>query len=173
MGRDKALIRIDGVPMVVRVADALRAAGATDVLAVGREPAALSELGLATVPDDRPGDGPVAGITAALAHAAEEIVLVAGCDLLAPTAAAMATTVAELAAAPAASVAVPRSDGRRQWAHAAWRRSAGPTLTAALEAGERAVGHAVAIGRLIAVDVEGIDPSFLADADTPDDLPRG
>lgn len=172
MGRDKALIRIDGVPMVVRVADALRAAGATDVFAVGRDPTALAELGLVTVPDDRPGDGPVAGITAALAHASEELVLVAGCDLLTPSPTAMAATVAALAVAPASAVAVPRNDGRRQWVHAAWRRSdAGPALAHALDTGERAVGRAVALSRLVAVDVDGIDPSYLADADTPDDLP--
>ncbi|MGH9111551.1 MAG: molybdenum cofactor guanylyltransferase, partial [Acidimicrobiales bacterium] len=114
MGRDKALIRIDGVPMVVRVADALRAAGATDVFAVGRDPEALAELGLVTVADDRPGAGPVAGIATALAHACEDLVLVAGCDLLAPSPVAMAATVAALAGAREGGVAVPRDRGRRQ-----------------------------------------------------------
>ena len=35
MGRDKATLPVDGVPMAARVADALRRAGAEPVLAVG------------------------------------------------------------------------------------------------------------------------------------------
>ena len=35
MGRDKALLRVDGVPMAVRVATALRAGGADPVAAIG------------------------------------------------------------------------------------------------------------------------------------------
>jgi molybdopterin-guanine dinucleotide biosynthesis protein A len=184
MGRDKALIRMGGTPMVVRVAEALRVAGAHDVVAIGREAEALASLGLATVPDAWPGAGPAGGIVTALAWAGpgsiddpggpdDAIVLVVGCDLVAPSPVAMAATVAALARDPAASVAVPGSGGRRQWAHAAWRRSAGPSLGAVLDAGERAVHRVVASAGLSVVEVDGIDPAALADADTPGDLPDG
>jgi molybdopterin-guanine dinucleotide biosynthesis protein A len=136
MGRDKALIAVGGTPMVVRVAEAMWIAGAREVLAVGREPDALASFGLVTVPDGRPGAGPVAGIVTALARAAgDEIVLVVGCDLVAPSPAAMGATLAALAQHPTAAVAVPVSGGRTQWHHAAWRPSAAPALEGALAAG--------------------------------------
>jgi molybdopterin-guanine dinucleotide biosynthesis protein A len=172
MGRDKALIRVGGTPMVVRVAEALWVAGAREVVAVGREPDALASLGVVTVPDRRPGLGPAAGIVTALAWAGgDEVVLVVGCDLVAPSPTAMGATLAVLTEHPTAAVAVPVSGGRTQWHHAAWRSSAAPVLEGALEGGTRAVGGVVAAAGLVVVGVDGIDPGALADADTPGDLP--
>jgi molybdenum cofactor guanylyltransferase len=172
MGRDKALIPVDGKPMVVRVAEALWVAGARDVVAIGREPQALAAHRLATVPDGRAGAGPAAGIAAALNWAdGDELVMVVGCDLVAPSPAAITVTLAALARNPAASVAVPVSDGRTQWHHAAWRPSARPALERALETGARSVGGVVAAAGLAVVGVDGIDPAALADADVPGDLP--
>jgi molybdopterin-guanine dinucleotide biosynthesis protein A len=174
MGRDKALIPIGGTPMVVRVAEALWVAGASDVVAIGREPDALASLGLTTVPDARAGAGPAGGIATALATAADdEIVFVVGCDLVAPSPVAIGATVTVLAHHPTAAVAVPVSGGRTQWDHAAWRPSAAPALDAALDAGARAVGAVVAAAGLVVAGVDGIDPAALADADEPGDLPRG
>jgi molybdopterin-guanine dinucleotide biosynthesis protein A len=174
MGRDKALIPVGGTPMVVRVAEALWVAGARDVVGVGREPGALAVLRLATRPDGQPGAGPAAGIATALAWAAgDELVMVVGCDLVAPSPAAIGATLAVLAQNPTAGVAVPVSGGRTQWHHAAWRPSAGPALERALRAGERSVGGVVAAAGLAVVGVDGIDPAALADADLPADLPAG
>jgi molybdopterin-guanine dinucleotide biosynthesis protein A len=172
MGRDKALIPVGGTPMVLRVADALWVAGASAVVGVGREPDALASVGLATVPDNRPDAGPAAGIATALARAdRDEMVMVVGCDLVAPSPAAMGATLAALAHHTTAAVAVPVSDGRTQWHHAAWRPSAAPALERALEGGARAVGGVVAAAGLAVVGVDGIDPTALADADVPSDLP--
>lgn len=170
MGRDKALIPVEGTPLVVRVARALRAAGAREVVAVGRHPGWLAEHGLVAVPDARPGQGPAGGVATALGVCHHEIVVVAGCDLVAPSPDAMAATVAALASHPGAAVAVPRTGGWLQWMHAAWRLAAAPALDAALDAGERAVGSVVEAAGLTVVEVEGVDPAALADADTPDDL---
>ena len=177
MGRDKALIPIGGRPMVARVADALWVAGARDVVAIGREPDALASLGLATVPDGRPGAGPAGGIATALSRAAahvddDEIVFVVGCDLVAPSPAAIGATLAVLADHPGAAVAVPVSAGRTQWHHAAWRASAAPALEAVLDTGVRAVGAVVAAAGLVVAGVDGIDPAVLADADEPGDIPQ-
>lgn len=172
MGRDKALIPVGGTPMVLRVVDALWVAGASDVVGVGREPDALALVGLATVPDDRPDAGPAAGIVTALARAdRDEMVMVVGCDLVAPSPAAMGATLAALAHHTAAAVAVPVSGGRTQWHHAAWRPSAAAALERALEGGARAVGGVVAAAGLVVVGIDGIDPVALADADVPGDLP--
>ena len=172
MGRDKAFIPVGGAPMVVRVAEALWVAGARDVVGVGREPDALAALRLATMPDGQPGAGPAAGIATALAWAdGDELVMVVGCDLVAPSPAAIGATLVALAQSPTAGVAVPVSSGRTQWHHAAWRPSARPALERALEAGTRSVGGVVAAAGLAVVGVDGIDPAALADADVPGDLP--
>jgi molybdopterin-guanine dinucleotide biosynthesis protein A len=172
MGRDKALIPVGGTPMVVRVAEALWVAGARDVVGVGREPHALAAHRLSTMPDGQPGAGPVAGIATALAWAdGNELVMVVGCDLVAPSPTAIGATLAALARNPAAGVAVPVSGGRTQWHHAAWRPWAGPALEEALGAGATSVGGAVAAAGLAVVGVDGIHPDALADADVPGDLP--
>jgi molybdenum cofactor guanylyltransferase len=172
MGRDKALVEVDGRALALRVADALRRAGADPVTAVGGDLPALAALGLAGVPDEAPGEGPLTGVLTALANAAEAgapIVFVAACDLVAPDPAAVSATVAALDADPEADVAVPMAGGRRQWMHAAWRAGAAAPLAAAFEAGERAVHAAVAAGGLRVVDV-AVAPAAVADADTPADL---
>ena len=172
MGRDKALIPVGGTPMVVRVAEALWVAGARDVVGIGREPRALAAHRLTTVPDGQPDAGPVGGIATALTWAdGDELVMVVGCDLVAPSPSAIGATLAALARNPAAGVAVPVSGGRTQWHHAAWRPSAGPALEGALGAGATSVGGAVAAAGLAVVGVDGIDPDALADADVPGDLP--
>jgi len=172
MGRDKALVEVDGRALALRVADALRRAGADPVTAVGGDLPALAALGLAAVPDEAPGEGPLTGVLTALTGAAggdAPIVFVAACDLVAPDPAAVSATVASLDAASDGDVAVPVVEGRRQWMHAAWRSSAAAPLAAAFAAGERAVHAAVAAGALRVVEV-AVAPASVADADTPTDL---
>jgi molybdopterin-guanine dinucleotide biosynthesis protein A len=177
MGRDKALLEIEGQAMAVRVAGALVDAGADPVVAVGGNADALATLGLHGVADEHPGEGPLGGLVTALGASPEPVLFVAACDLTSPSASAIAATVDALAAALGdpgdprdPSVAVPVVDGRRQWMHAAWRTAAEAPLRAAFEAGERAVHAAVSVGRLRVVDLELPDPA-VADADTPADLP--
>jgi molybdopterin-guanine dinucleotide biosynthesis protein A len=184
MGRDKALVCVDGRALALRVADALRAAGAEPVLAVGGDLEALAALGLAGVPDEEPGAGPLTGILTALAQGNAPVTFVAACDLVAPSAEAVTATVAALGGAGgavalaaarggvalgAAEVAVPLVDGRRQWMHAAWRAGAAAPLAAAFAAGERAVHAAVAAAGLRVADLS-LPPAAVADADTPADL---
>ena len=187
MGRDKALVPVDGVPMALRVAGAATDAGATGVVAVGGDRAALEALGLRTVPDTDPGEGPLAGILAALAWAAADrpaepgdapgagaedgVVLVVACDLVSPSAGAMAAVVRALAGEDGADVAAPVVDGRVQWAHAAWRGRARGPLAHVFTVGERAVHGAVAAAGLTLARVAEVPAGALADADTPADLP--
>lgn len=169
MGRDKALLPVDGVPMAARVAAALEAAGARQVLAVGGDLDALAALGLHPVPDTWPGEGPLPATITALHAAHEELVLIVGCDLVAPDAAAMIATVAALDAADHAMAAVPVVAGHRQWVHAAWRRRAHAALAGAHRGGERSLRRTAA--ELAVVEVSGLDPAALRDADEPADLP--
>ena len=165
MGTDKALLEVDGVPLARRVANALRAAGADPVIAVGGDLDALGALGLTVVPDVHPGEGPLGGILSALAATDAEVVVVLACDLPA----ADADTVRAVALGLGdADVAAPWHEGRHELLHAAYHRRAEPVLRAAFAAGERAPHRAVA--DLVVVGVEGLPASALADADTPDDL---
>jgi molybdenum cofactor guanylyltransferase len=176
MGRDKALLVVDGDPMVLRVAAAARSAGAAQIVAVGGDAAglraALAGHDVGVRADRFPGEGPLGGLVTALGEVDEPVVLALACDLLAPDPAAMASTVAALDD-PAPAVAVPEADGRDQWLHAAWRRAvAAPRLAERFAAGERSVHRAVAQAQLTVVRLPGLVAGALADADVPDDLPR-
>jgi molybdopterin-guanine dinucleotide biosynthesis protein A len=170
MGQDKALLPIEGRAMAGRVADALLAAGASAVRAVGGDANGLEALGLAVQPDEHPGDGPLPATITALRTAGAPVVLVASCDLLAPDPAAMAATVRALTTAPEALGAVPRdSTGALQWTHAAWRREAAVALEEAYAAGIRSLRRAGAALPLVLVD--DLPAAALLDADDPGDLP--
>jgi rhodanese-related sulfurtransferase/molybdopterin-guanine dinucleotide biosynthesis protein A len=172
MGRDKALLPIDGVAMAARVAVAMRAAGAVDVYAVGGDAAGLARVGLRVVPDDEPGAGPFPATLTALRAATAPVVLVASCDLREPDPSAMAATVGALeASAPERVGAVPVVAGHHQWTHAAWRIDALPILAAARADGTASLKRAAATVSI--TDVHGLPPAALADADTPADLPGG
>ena len=173
MGTDKALVAVDGVPMLRRVAVALRRAAACQVACVGsadsagthaRRRGALAGLQVVAVDDDHPGEGPLGGILTALRTAPEdiEVVLVVACDLLVPSPSAFAATVAALGEG---DVAVPQGT---EWLHAAWHRRAEPVLAKQFAAGERAVHRAVTGLDVVVVD---IDPMACRDADVPEDLP--
>ncbi|HEU5454982.1 MAG TPA: NTP transferase domain-containing protein, partial [Nocardioides sp.] len=81
MGTDKALLEVDGIPLARRVANALRAAGADPVVAVGGDLEALGALGLHAEPDLHPGEGPLGAILTALAATTEAVVVGRACDL--------------------------------------------------------------------------------------------
>lgn len=164
MGRDKALLPIDGVAMAARVAAALREGGCDEVVAIGGDAIGLAQLGLTFVADEFPGEGPLGGvITALAAHAGAAAVVVVACDLpaLRP-----ATVRALVAALPGHDVAVATA-GRPQPVCAAWRPAAEATLRSAFAHGERRMMAAFASLSQVAVPVEVQD---LANVNTPEDL---
>jgi molybdenum cofactor guanylyltransferase len=166
MGTDKALLEVDGTALAVRVAGALRAAGADPVVAIGGDLDGLGRLGLTAVADGHPGEGPLGGILTALSVTDEDVVVVLACDLPAVDADAIRAVALALGDA---DVAAPWHGGRFELLHAAYARRGEPTLRAAFEAGERAPHRAVA--ELTVVGVADLPAAALTDADTPDDLP--
>ena len=88
MGSDKALLALEGRPLLTRIARAAQAAGA-GVVVVGRardRDLALDDVQF--VPDALPGQGPLGGLHTALLHAAGDAVLLVACDMPNLTAAA-------------------------------------------------------------------------------------
>ena len=166
MGRDKALIEIDGVAMVTIAVEALRTAGAADVWVVGGDREAIETLGHRWVPDLHPGEGPLGGVITALTEATADVVAVLACDHVAAAAPAVRIVVGALGDG---DVAVPVVEGRSQTLHAAWRRSVLQRLEDVFDNGGRSVRDGLAV--LDVVQILDGDPCWFADADTPADLP--
>ncbi len=80
MGRDKATLEVDGVPLARRVANALGECLAR-VRLVGK-PGELPALGLETIEDRHAERAALVGVAAALAACEASAVLVAACDLV-------------------------------------------------------------------------------------------
>ncbi len=173
MGQDKALLTINGVVLTSIVANALHGAGAREVLTVGGDLAVLSSLDGVTrsVPDDDPGEGPLAGILTAMRYSIDDVVVVLACDTPGITLDAPITLVAALLSDPEASVAFAEVDGRVQPLTAAWRISRSWDLVSeAYAGGERAPRFAFSNLRTITVD--GVVASAVDDVDRPSDLRR-
>ena len=101
MGREKALLEIDGAPLWQRQRDVLRAAGAAEIFLSARPEQAWAQraAGFAAVlPDAVPDAGPLAGIAAALERSARSHMAVLAIDLPAMNAAWFAARLAECAA---------------------------------------------------------------------------
>lgn len=79
MGRDKALLKIGGVPLALRIARLLEPLVSSVVLVAPAD--RYGELRLPLVPDDYLGAGPLGGIATALRVSTCEWNLVVSCDL--------------------------------------------------------------------------------------------
>ena len=168
MGRPKAFIEIDGRTLLDRAVGALTAAAIDTVIVVGGDQAAIEAAGHRFVPDEYPGEGPLGGIISALGAVDTDLVVVLACDLLAASPVAVTRLLASLGGG---DVGGPGVEGRAQWLHAAWRRSAESALRTAFGGGERAPSRA--LGGLVTVEVVDASPTCYQDADTPSDLPPG
>lgn len=167
MGRDKAFVHYDGVPMARRVADVLAAAGCDPVVAVGGDAVGLADLGLDCVADGWPGEGPVGGVLTALERWPDsDAVMVVACDLPRLGAGTVRALLDALGADPSTVAAVAVTD-RDEPLCVAWRPAASTLLRAALEAGERRLHRVLATAPCARVHVDLQD---LANVNTPSDL---
>lgn len=172
MGRTKALVEIDGVPMARRVADALRDAGCDPVELIGGDPSELAPVGLPVVADERRGVGPLGGVATALGRFADdaEFVAVVSCDVPDLTVEVVTALIDAAAAADAPQpVAVARTD-RLEPACAVWSVRTRPVVLDALDRGERAVHRVLAGMDVIEV---AVSRSALRNVNTPADLADG
>jgi molybdopterin-guanine dinucleotide biosynthesis protein A len=79
MGRDKALLELAAVPMIVRASRLVESVVGTAVVIGRAEP--YQSLGLQIIADDWPGAGPLGGIATALRASSAAWSLVVACDL--------------------------------------------------------------------------------------------
>jgi molybdenum cofactor guanylyltransferase len=177
-GRDKLAEPIDGRPMLEHTIAAVRAA-ATEVVVVGPPDATLElPAGVAAATDERPYEGPLAGLAAgfrALDPAVERVLVVGG-DMPTLVPAVLTRLVAALDRRVAAVLA--DDAGPRPLPMAVRRSAAAPQADDLLAGGERRLRALLAV-----LDVEVLAPESwrhddpagvtLRDVDTPDDLPAG
>ena len=144
-GRDKALVEIDGVPMLLRMRVLLGAVSQpVTVIAPSLRYAAL---GVISVRDRWDGQGPLAGIVTALltnkeCGAATEWNLIVGCDMPFLTREWL-SYLAERAFVSGAEVVSPRSAQGLEPLCACWRTSAAAKLQNVLAAGVRKITQAM------------------------------
>ena len=151
MGRDKALLELGGVALIVRTARLVESVvGSATVVG---DSAAFRSLGLRTIADDWPGAGPLGGIATALRAASAPWNLVVACDLPYLTKAWLEYAIAR-ALASQADALIPMNATGTEPLCAVYHQRAEPGIRGALALGNRKVKDAIANLR-----VEIIEPA--------------
>ena len=170
MGRDKALLVVDGEPLVERVARRLAAVCDTVVVASGARP--LDGLEYAQVADAVPGRGPLGGIVAALEACATHLAAVVAVDMPFADPAVLSLLAASWDGEPAV---IPVVGGRLQPLHAVYATGSADAFRRCLESGRlRLTEVARRVGAREADHTVwgGADPtgSFATNINRPEDL---
>lgn len=172
-GSDKALIEIEGRPLVLHLAGIARQA-AGPVTLVG-PPARYEHLGLPIIPDTHEGVGPLAGILAALEHSAEPWNLVLACDMphLTPAFLDLLFTRAEQDPQDACLPVSP--EGRDEPLCAVYAKTAAEAIRVEVEKGTRKITRAldaVAVCRLLPAEYAHLDAggNIFTNINSPTDL---
>jgi molybdopterin-guanine dinucleotide biosynthesis protein A len=167
MGLSKAWLQVGDTILLRWVADRL-APDFDEVLVSFANPEQLEQpVPYRVVFDRKVSAGPLAGIEAGLAATCQDALFVIACDMPFVTAEFAAMTIT---AARTSDAAVPRIDGRPEPVCAAYRRSALPIISAALDAGQRRAADV-----LSAMDVtwlENVDRGVVRSVNTPEDFAR-
>lgn len=167
MGTDKALVELAGVPLATRVARQI--APVCGVVSLVGDPAKYAALslngGFPVVADRFPGEGPLAGIEAALRTTASDWNLIVACDMPELDAALLE---ALFAGGENCNVAA-YADGRFEPLCGVYHRRCHAAVLAAIEAGVRRVKDVLpALGlRYVRVD----NPQ-IPNLNTPEDVAR-
>jgi molybdopterin-guanine dinucleotide biosynthesis protein A len=171
MGSDKALLPLDGMPMVQRIAGRLREVTDEVLLSAG-DPSAYGFLQLPFVPDRFPDRGPMAGLHAAMLHTSRPRVLLLACDLPRVSAVLLRHAIRQ---ANGFDIVVPvTSDGCPHPVCAVYGRACLPTLERNLQAGDnRLVSLLDEPGLQIRrwhIAEDGFSDAELSDIDHPQDF---
>jgi molybdenum cofactor guanylyltransferase len=153
-GEDKALAEFDGKPMLLRMRELLSSVlgEATVIAAEGK----YSSIGIASIPDHWPGEGPLGGIITALALSAQAgrptpWNLIVGCDMPFLTREWLEFLV-ERATTSTAEVIVPQSTSGLEPLCACWKTSAHEKLQRVFDSGVRKITEAMKLLRVEILD---------------------
>ena len=82
MGQDKALLPVDGRPLIARTIEHLAGRFDDILISAGRDDRGLRRLpGVTIIRDDAPGLGPLMGLASALPRARHTLAFVVACDI--------------------------------------------------------------------------------------------
>jgi molybdopterin-guanine dinucleotide biosynthesis protein A len=167
MGRPKAWLEVGNTILLRWVVDRL-APDFIDVITAFAEPEQLEQpIPYRVVFDRKHSAGPLAGIEAGLAAARHDPVFVIACDMPYVT---REVAVMAVAAARTCDAAVPRIDGKPEPVCAAYRRSALPHITEALNSGRRRAADVLA--EMDVTWLEHVSEDVVRSLNTPDDYER-
>jgi molybdenum cofactor guanylyltransferase len=147
MGRDKAVLEINGVPLIQRATNLLAPLVTKITLVTSANPSSnsadtnpYSNFGLPLLPDRWPNVGPLGGIVTALAAPQSPWCLILACDMPFLTKEWLTFLLNQISEASAQTdVVVPETTRGLEPLCAIYRSTCAPTLAAALERGERKV----------------------------------
>lgn len=172
MGRDKAMIEVQGSPLVLRLASLLERIAEPVLLAPG-QPGRLGALGYPEVSDQPGGIGPLGGLIAGLDRSPHDLVAVVAVDMPFASVELLALLAGLLGNQDAA---VPVTDDGLQPLHAVYARSSLPGLRRAAAQGRWSVQEALEDLSMRTVPQQewgSADPSgrFAFNLNRPEDLP--
>jgi molybdopterin-guanine dinucleotide biosynthesis protein A len=167
MGRPKAWLEVGDTTLLRYVVERL-APAFSEVMVSFAEPEQLEEpVPYRIVFDRKRSTGPLAGLEAGLVAARNEVIFAVACDMPYVT-----QEVAQIAVAAArdCDAAIPKFGGRPEPVCGAYRRTALPFITGALNSGR--LKTADLVGELDVTWLEGLDPGAFRSLNTPQDLER-
>jgi molybdopterin-guanine dinucleotide biosynthesis protein A len=145
MGRDKALLELEGVALIVRTARLVESVG--DRCTVVGDSVRLEGLELDVIEDEFPGAGPLGGIATALRASGAEWNLVVACDLPYMTREWLEFLIGRAVRSDADAV-VPMNERGAEPLCAVYRKRAEAAIRAALDRGVRKVTDGLADVRI-------------------------
>ena len=167
MGRPKAWLEVGDTTLLRYVVERL-APAFSEVMVSFAEPEQLEEpVPYRIVFDRKRSTGPLAGLEAGLDASRNEILFAVACDM--PYVTQEVAQVA-VAAVSGCDAAIPRFDGRPEPVCGAYRRTALPFITGALNSGR--LKTADIAGDLDVTWLESLDPAAFRSLNTPQDLER-
>ena len=169
MGRDKRALPLGGRTLAEALAERYRPLGEAVYLSVST-PEEPAPPGVLSLPDLRPGQGPLAGLEAALASTGAERVFLTAVDLPFGDPALARLLLEGLEGCDACLV---RRAGRPEPLFAAYRRACLPHVRACLDEGRRAMGALLDRLDCRFLEAEGFDlERVLFNVNTPEDWKR-
>lgn len=170
MGRDKALLEVDGKPLLLHAIDRLRP-HVRELLVIG-DPRKYGRFHDNVIPDDVEGAGPLGGIVTAMGHARHDRLLVLACDVPGVNEALLRQLARGLA--DDADALVPRHAGQLEPLMAAYHRRCSDVFLARLMASDLSVHAALGLVRTTYLDItpgdEGWPEDLFRNLNGPDDL---
>lgn len=164
MGRDKALLRHWGVPLVVRAAAVMAdAVGSVTILG---DPSVYGHFGWPALPDAAPGLGPMGGLLTALENTRAEWNLLVACDMPEVSLSLLRELLRKTVRARGRCVA-PVIEGGFEPLCAVYKRSALPEVRTAIAAGRLAMRDLLPL--LGVISITGIDAACFRNVNTPED----